>query len=165
MEKVYTGDIAGCPALNRKNYVPRGGTPLYDAVGLTIVSTGEYLKSKGDAERPEKVIFVIITDGHENASREYQLAGVKEMIQHQTDLYKWQFVFLGAEFNTYDVGRAMGVSPDNVMRYAASGQGVNSMSASLGQNTRKYRAGGASTMSFSAEQKAEQEDAGAQQGS
>lgn len=75
---------------------PRGNTPLRDAVGKGIVVTGERLAAIEEDQRPGTVIFVIQTDGQENASREYTQEQVNAMITEQTDKWKWTFVFLGA---------------------------------------------------------------------
>jgi hypothetical protein len=76
--------------------VPRGSTALFDAVGREIVSTGDDLSKLKEEDRPEKVIFVIVTDGMENASHEYSLARLREMIRHQKEVYSWDFQFIGA---------------------------------------------------------------------
>jgi hypothetical protein len=76
--------------------VPRGSTALFDAVGLEIVSTGQDLANLKEDERPEKVLFVIVTDGMENSSREYTLIKLREMIKHQKEAYAWDFQFIGA---------------------------------------------------------------------
>lgn len=147
--------------LNDHTYMPRASTPLYDAVGQTIIRTGDFLAKMPANLRPAKVVFVIITDGEENASREYTLAKIKEMVQHQTDAYKWQFVFLGANFDAYAVGGAMGMSASNSMNVAANAVGTQSMYASTSSNLRSFRSGAKSDMSYDAMQKAEQTAAGA----
>src|ERR1035437_3209746 len=89
-------DINEVPDLDATTFVPRGGTALWDAIGRTIHATGAYLGKMKEADRPEKVVFVIITDGDENSSREFSHAKVREMIKHQTDKYQWGIIFLGA---------------------------------------------------------------------
>src|SRR5262249_34920935 len=81
--------------------VPRGSTALLDAVGRAIIETGERLRNMKEADRPGLVVFVILTDGQENSSREFQLAKIKEMVQHQQDVYKWQFTYLGANQDAF----------------------------------------------------------------
>lgn len=88
--------------------VPRGSTALFDAVGQEIVSTGQDLAALKEEDRPEKVLFVIVTDGMENASREYTLMKLREMIQHQKDVYKWDFQFIGANDAAWQ-GEELGV--------------------------------------------------------
>lgn len=94
--------------------VPRGSTALLDAIGLTIASVGEKLAKMDESERPNRVLFLIITDGEENMSREYTLSMVKEKLTHQRETYAWDFVFLGtnegAIFQREGLGIAKGSS-------------------------------------------------------
>jgi hypothetical protein len=76
--------------------LPRGSTALLDALGRTIVSVGEKLSKLDEKDRPNRVLFLVITDGYENASREFSSEDVKEKVKHQREKYAWDFVFLGA---------------------------------------------------------------------
>jgi hypothetical protein len=98
--------------LNEQNYVPRGGTPLNDALGRLIVETGAKLASLKEEDRPEKVIVLVITDGEENSSKEYSTAKIKEMISHQEKQYQWKFIYIGANQDAFAEGgmRGMGTS-------------------------------------------------------
>jgi hypothetical protein len=87
---------------------PRGSTPLLDALGQTIVATGARLRAMPETRRPGRVIFVAITDGLENASQQYALAKIREMIQHQESVYKWDFVYLGANVDAFAESEPMG---------------------------------------------------------
>lgn len=130
-------------------FIPRGGTALLDAIGKTIATTGEALAALPEDERPERVAFVIITDGHENASKEFKREKIMEMIKHQTENYKWEFVFLGANQDAIQAGASMGIHGMNSMTYDAknTGQAYVSMSS----NMRSMRSRATATMSFSAE--------------
>jgi hypothetical protein len=75
--------------------IPRGSTALLDAVGRTIASVGEKLTAIKEDDRPNRILFFIITDGMENASKEYTFERVKEQIKHQREVYSWDFLFLG----------------------------------------------------------------------
>ncbi|TRZ48529.1 MAG: VWA domain-containing protein [Dehalococcoidia bacterium] len=88
--------------------IPRGCTALLDATGRAITETGERLAKMKEKDRPGLVAFVIVTDGQENASKEFQLDQVKELIEQQTDQYKWQFTFLGAGPDAFAGGAQMG---------------------------------------------------------
>lgn len=101
--------IQSVPELNADMYQPRGGTPLLDALGETIISTGRTLEVIPEANRPDKVVFVIITDGQENSSHKFSKAQVKEMLEHQTNVYKWQFVYLGANQDAFAEAGNMGI--------------------------------------------------------
>lgn len=115
--------------------VPRGNTALLDAVGRAIVETGERLAKMPEAGRPGLVVFVITTDGQENASREYTRAKIKEMIAHQQGVYHWQFTYLGANQDSFAEAGAMGMSLSGTANTTNSTQGVAyaAMSAKLGR--------------------------------
>lgn len=81
------------------NIKPRGYTALWDAVCKFIDETGEKLASMKEADRPDQVIVLILTDGQENASKEYDLAKAQKKIKEQREKYNWDFVFLGADFS------------------------------------------------------------------
>ena len=89
--------------------VPRGNTALLDAVGRAIVETGERLSKMNEADRPGLVVFVILTDGEENSSREFTLEKVREMISHQQSVYKWQFTYLGANQDAFAEAGSLGI--------------------------------------------------------
>lgn len=95
--------------VQRHKLVPRGSTALLDAVGRAIVETGERLNGIAEDQRPGLVVFVIITDGEENSSREYSLAQLKKMIETQQSIYKWQFTFLGANQDAFAEAGGMGI--------------------------------------------------------
>ena len=102
---------------------PRGNTALYDAIGRTINDIGARLKSLPESDRPGLVCVVILTDGMENASREYTAARVKEMIEHQTNVYKWQFTYLGANQDAFLVAGAIGIPKAASANYATAAVG------------------------------------------
>jgi hypothetical protein len=99
---------------------PRGMTALLDAVGRTINETGERLRNIPEADRPGLVVVLIITDGHENSSHEFKLDQIKQMIQHQTDVYQWQFTFLGANQDAFAEAEKMGMARAAAACYDAS---------------------------------------------
>lgn len=109
------------------DYYARGCTALLDAVGTTINTVGERLAATSEEERPEKVIFVIITDGYENASREFSRAKVKEMIEHQQDKYSWVFMFLGANMDAVSEAGTIGISKHFAATYTPSDIGTASV--------------------------------------
>lgn len=112
--------------ITRKEYYVDGCTALYDAVGKTINSVGERLFNTPEDERPEKVIFVINTDGYENASREFTRSKVKEMIEHQQEKYSWGFLFLGTNIDAEKEAESIGISRDFAATYAATSDGLTS---------------------------------------
>lgn len=131
------------------NLVPRGGTALLDAIGRTINETGARLAAMQEADRPAKVLFVIITDGEENSSKEFNHAQIFGLITQQQDQYQWTFVFIGANQDAIKNGTNMGLSAMNSLAYADNSKGVTDMYGSLSRSTSTLRASGArSTRSF-----------------
>ena len=118
-------DIQKIPELTAKTYIPMGGTALLDAVGDTIDSVGKRLKNTDPDKRPDKVIFVIMTDGEENSSLKFKHKDIKEKIEHQTEKYSWEFVFIGQGLNTWDDAQRMGISAQCYASMSMSGAGVS----------------------------------------
>lgn len=98
--------------------VPRGMTALLDAVGRAINETGERLANMPEPERPGLVVVVVMTDGLENSSREFTRQQIKQMIQHQQEVYSWQFTFLGANQDAFAEAEAIGISATAAANYS-----------------------------------------------
>lgn len=142
-------------------FVPRGGTALLDAMGRAINETGARIGAMAEVDRPEHVVFVVLTDGGENSSKEFSRDKVFEMVKHQTETYKWHFVFLGANQDAISAGAGLGVTSGNAMNYAANAVGTRRVYAAASSNLANLRGGAAGTMGFTAEQREEQVKAGA----
>lgn len=111
-------------AMTDKQYYVRGCTALLDAVGGAIHHIGNVHKYAREEDRPEKTLFVITTDGMENASREYTYEKVKEMIERQKEKYGWEFLFLGANIDAVDVAGRMGIRPERAVNYECDSAGT-----------------------------------------
>ncbi|MDX6289524.1 MAG: hypothetical protein QOH42_1323, partial [Blastocatellia bacterium] len=111
--------VRDVPNLNGDTYQPRGSTPLLDALGLTINSTGRTLAAIPEANRPDKIVFVVITDGQENASHKFTKSQVKEMINHQMEKYDWQFIYLGANQDAFAEAGSVGIAMANAANFDA----------------------------------------------
>ena len=126
-------DIKDVEELNDKTFVPKGMTAMYDAIGVTIDTVHKQLKS--DKKKSDKVIFLIMTDGEENSSREYNQETVFKLIEDRKKEDKWAFLFIGANIDTMKAGGGMGISKGNTMSYSNTNHGVNTaymnMSASV----------------------------------
>jgi hypothetical protein len=122
---------------------PRGGTALLDAVGRAIRETGERLSKMTEKDRPALVVFVIVTDGQENSSKEFTKAKVKEMIEHQQKNYNWKFSYLGANQDAFAEGGALGIAKGGIANYAEqkTGGGIK-LAASLTARARGQAATG-----------------------
>ena len=146
--------ILEVPDLNHQTFQPRGGTPLLDALGQTIDSTGRALAAIPEASRPNKVVFVVITDGQENSSHQHTKASVKERIDRQSSQYNWQFVFLGANQDAFDEAGAVGIAMGNAANFAPARMQV--AFAATAANVASYRrSGNAAKLAYSDDQRAE----------
>ena len=124
-------DLKEVKDITAKEYFPRGMTALLDALGKTINAVGERLAKTDEGDRPERVIFVVTTDGQENSSREFAITKIKEMVKHQEDKYKWEFLFLGANIDAFGAGGSMGMSMKGVTNYAANAVGTAALYSSV----------------------------------
>ncbi len=114
-------DIKKVNKLTEKDYYVRGCTALMDAIGFTINKITPVAKDK-------KVIFVITTDGLENASKEYTKSKIKKMIEKRKD---WEFLYLGANIDSYGEASSIGIRKERVSNYSASAKGTRKMFATL----------------------------------
>ena len=112
------------PALTEKEYFVRGCTALLDAVGGAIHHIGNVHKYAREEDRPEKTLFVITTDGMENASHFYTYDQVKAMIQRQQEKYGWEFLFLGANIDAAREAARFGIRADRAANYYADSVGT-----------------------------------------
>ncbi|WP_156252801.1 vWA domain-containing protein [Pseudactinotalea terrae] len=96
---------------------PRGSTALLDAMGTLITEAGAKLAALPEEERPGTVVVAVMTDGHENASREWTHAAIKSLVEQQTEQYRWQFMYMGADQDAIEVGRSIGVSAEHAVTY------------------------------------------------
>lgn len=112
------------PQLTEKEYFVRGCTALLDAVGGAIHHIGNVHKYAREEDRPEKTIFVITTDGMENASRKYTYDRVKAMIERQKGKYGWEFLFLGANIDAAREAARFGIGADRAANYHADHEGT-----------------------------------------
>jgi hypothetical protein len=120
---------------------PRNTTALHDAMCRAIDETGRRFAKMPEAERPEKVLFIAITDGYENASREFHAPDVRNRIAVQERDYKWQFIFLGANQEAVLVAQDLGIRAGNAATYQASRVGTKALFGSMGSNVRRVRKG------------------------
>lgn len=119
------------PALTEKEYDVRGCTALLDAVGGAIHHIGNVHKYAREEDRPEKTLFVITTDGLENASRRYTYDKVKAMIARQRERYGWEFLFLGANIDAAREAARFGIRADCAADYHADSMGTEAVYESV----------------------------------
>jgi hypothetical protein len=139
VDHVYTDiPVASAPRLSRHTYQPSGNTPLFDAVGSGIAAL--------EAKRPSgKVVFVIVTDGDNNASHEYTAEAVMAQIERLQSA-GWEFVFMGANIDAYAAAASMGILRSSSYAYAATPAGAARAFTDVSRTTTMYRSGAIAAM-------------------
>ncbi len=117
-------DIRKIEPLTERQYVVGGCTARLDAMGQSIRHIGNVHKYARAADRPEHTLFVITTDGMENASSTYTVAQVKALIERQRSRYGWEFLFLGANMDAVTAAQDMGIDPSRAVRYRSDAVGT-----------------------------------------
>ena len=107
-----------------KDYQVGGCTALLDAIGRAIHHIGNVHKYAREEDRPEKTLFVITTDGMENASRQYDAAKIKQKIERQKAKYGWEFLFLGANIDAVEAAKHFGIGQDRAVSYKSDSEGT-----------------------------------------
>lgn len=138
-EVVYKGRKA---SQAKVNLIPRGSTALLDAIGKTVVDFGAKLRKMREDDRPGRVMVIVVTDGMENASREWTKDAVREVIRHQEDVYNWDFVFMGTNFDAVSAGMDYGFNPNKSLTF--NNRNVSTATETLSNYTTQYRAAGES---------------------
>jgi hypothetical protein len=129
--------LANVPELTDKTYYPRGFTALYDAIGKASSNLGNVLSNEVD--KPDKVIVVILTDGAENASKEYNRQQIADIIKHQQEKYAWEFIFLAANQDAFATGALLNINACNTANFVGTAQGLAGAYGTIGDLTRSYR--------------------------
>lgn len=119
-------DVYEVSPMTNKDYIAGGGTAMLDAIGDTINRVQDRHDDFG-AEKPEKVLFVITTDGEENASRKFTKAQIEKMIKHQTNGHGWEFMFLGANMDAVKEAQNIGISATRAVSYDWSMSGTDAL--------------------------------------
>lgn len=117
-------NLRGIAPITDNEYYVRGSTALLDAVGKTIYKIVNVQKHTAKDEQAERVLFVITTDGMENASREFSYERVKRMIEYQKRKYGWEFIFLGANIDAIATAKRFGINEDRATNYNADSKGT-----------------------------------------
>lgn len=117
-------DVRRVEPLTERQYIACGCTALLDAIGGAIHHIGNVHKYAREEDRPEKTLFVITTDGMENASRRYTYDKVRSMIQHEKEKYGWEFLFLGANIDAAREAARFGIGADRAANYHADHMGT-----------------------------------------
>ena len=118
-------DIKAVSPITEREYFVGGMTALLDAIGITVNKIINVQKNTAKNFRAEKVMFVIITDGEENASREYSAEKIKTMIEQQKAERNWEFIFMGANIDAVQTAGRFGIAPNRAVDYLADKQGTD----------------------------------------
>jgi len=145
--------IVEVPDITRETFQPRGSTALLDAIGKTINRTSSYITTQPEDEKPEKVVLVIVTDGHENASREFTRSAVLELIQAKQNNEDWQIIYLAANQNAIAEAQQYGIRGTHAMNYTSGPIGVQNAYVACSANVRNLKKGFSPSMDFSADQR------------
>lgn len=132
-------DIKAISPLNEHDYTVWGSTALLDSVGKTIHKIRRVQKSTAEDYWAEKVLFVIITDGAENASRKYTAEQIKALIQHQREKHGWEFIFIGANMDAVVEAGRIGIAADRARNYIADSVGTSTVYSDISKMSTAFR--------------------------
>jgi uncharacterized protein YegL len=132
-------DIRAVRPITKQEYHVGGSTALLDAIGRTVHKIVNAQRHTGEDYRAENVVFVIITDGMENASREYSSDRVKTMIEHEKEKYGWEFIFLGANIDAVETAAHIGIDRSRAHNYHADSRGSEVVYGSVAMATAAFR--------------------------
>jgi hypothetical protein len=121
---------------------PRGCTALLDSIGRFVTEVGSDLAQLPVDERPGDITVLVMTDGYENASREWTVEAVRALISQQETVYAWDFVFLGANMDAVDVGTNLGFAAGKSLTWDASADGVEGAFAAVSDYSDRKRSRG-----------------------
>lgn len=132
-------DIKNVPFITEKEYSPLGMTAMLDAIGRTLVSVGQNLAAMPEEERPGLVSVTIITDGYENASKEFSWHVIQKMIKEQREKYSWVFSFIGANIDVEKTSEELGIDSKMSRKFTPSKAGTASVFKSVNRGTMAMR--------------------------
>ena len=138
-EVLWNGIDANRAKLTHEDYFVRGTTALLDAVGKTILEVDGRQSKTQEKRRPGKTIFVITTDGMENASREFTHEKVKKLINLQEEKHRWEFIFIGANIDAAKEADTIGIKAESAFEFTASEKGVEMMYEMVNENVSRRR--------------------------
>ena len=133
--------LSQVPKMTDRDYTVRGCTALIDAIGGAIHHIGNIHKYARAKDVPAHTMFVITTDGMENASRRYSSDEVKKMIQRQKEKYGWEFLFIGANIDAVETAAHFGIGANRAVNYRADSQGTDVLYATVSETVRAVRKG------------------------
>lgn len=133
-------DIQAVRQITDKEYYVRGSTALLDAIGYTIGKIVNVQKQTAEEHRADRVMFVITTDGLENASREYTYEKIRDMIRRQKEKYGWEFIFLGANIDAVSTAASFGINADRAADFINDSEGISLNYKAVSEAVSAFRA-------------------------
>ncbi len=127
-------------AMTEEQYYVRGCTALLDALGGAIHHIGNVHKYAREEDRPARTLFIITTDGMENASRRYTAEKVRQMVEHEKEKYGWEFLFLGANIDAVKTAQRFSIDEDHAVNYECDAEGTALNYEVLSQTVAEFRA-------------------------
>ena len=140
-EEVFDKPLSEVPALDHQTFVPRGWTALHDAIGRTINLLDNELKNMPEADRPAKVLVLILTDGEENRSTEFTREQIADMVKEKQEKSSWNFVFLGANQDAVLTASGFNIPHDSSLTYNSNAAVLRNTLGSASRYTSDYRSG------------------------
>lgn len=134
-------NVKGISPMTDDDYEVGGTTALLDTIGFTLQKIMNVQKRTSESERADKVLFVITTDGMENASREYTADKIKKMIQEQKEKYGWEFIFLGANIDAVTTAAQFGIEEEFAVDYHADNKGTQLNYEAINEAVSSLRSG------------------------
>lgn len=132
-------DLREIKQMTGADYNPGGCTALLDAIGDTMNEVGKRLSDTPEDQRPGKIIFIITTDGYENASHRFTKSQIKEMIEHQRTKYSWEFMFIGADIDSVSEAVSLGIDAKMAANYSKTSIGTEVLYDTLSCSVKGYR--------------------------
>ena len=132
-------DIKAVGPITEQEYNVRGTTALLDAIGRTINKIAAVQRNTAEEYRADKVLFIITTDGMENASREFDYGDIKALIEKQKNEAEWEFIFLGANIDAIEVANSFGITRDHAQSYHNDSEGISMKYGVLSRAVSNYR--------------------------
>ena len=130
--------IKEVPLLDVRTFVPRGSTALLDAIGRTLLEVDSGIRLQDESERPNKVMVIILTDGQENASKEFTKTHIVELINEQENK-GWKIIYLSADINAFTDAASYGIAQNNTFTFDATGSGTKRAFTTMSNSTSQYR--------------------------
>jgi uncharacterized protein YegL len=131
--------IASLEPLTKETYYVRGSTALVDAIGRGIEKIKHVHRQLGKDNTPEKTMFIITTDGQENASKQFDSPQLRKLISEQQEKFGWEFLFLGANINAFETAVDLGIQRNRAANFEASEEGIKKKFYAVNETIRRFR--------------------------